>query len=57
MNGPLCYSLAQGFNSWHVGGAQFLLTDGSMRFVSENIARRTYENLGAMADGNLVSEF
>ena len=57
LNGRISYSIAQGFNSRHPGGAQFLLADGSVHFLSENIARRTYERLGAMADGNTVGEF
>ncbi|MGQ0634040.1 MAG: DUF1559 family PulG-like putative transporter [Planctomycetaceae bacterium] len=28
----------QGYGSWHVGGAQFVLGDGSVRFINENIS-------------------
>jgi len=46
-----------GFNSHHTGGAQFLLGDGSVRFLSENIDDQVYENLGNRADGELIGEF
>jgi len=45
------------YRSEHTGGAQFLLGDGSVRFLSENIDATTYNNLGAMADGNVLGEF
>jgi len=40
-----------GFGSFHVGGAQFLLADGSIRFISENIDVDLYRRLGERADG------
>jgi prepilin-type processing-associated H-X9-DG protein len=40
-----------------VGGAQFLLVDGSVRFISENIDYNTYQRIGGRADGNTVGEF
>ena len=46
-----------GFGSSHTGGAQFLLGDGSVRFVSENIDADTLEALVNRADGTLVGEF
>jgi hypothetical protein len=45
------------FRSEHVGGAQFLLGDGSVRLISENIDGVTYNNLGGTSDGNVVGEF
>ena len=45
------------FGSRHVGGAQFLLGDGSVRFVSENINLDTYRDASMRADGNVLGEF
>ncbi|MEZ6060832.1 MAG: DUF1559 domain-containing protein [Planctomycetaceae bacterium] len=51
------WNIAHGFRSRHVGGAQFLLADGSVRFLSENIDHGTYQKLGGRADGGVVGEF
>ncbi len=45
------------FGSMHVGGAQFALTDGSVRFVSENINTQTYSDLAGRNEGNVISDF
>jgi prepilin-type N-terminal cleavage/methylation domain-containing protein/prepilin-type processing-associated H-X9-DG protein len=59
----------KGFSSRHEGGAQFVLCDGSVRFISENIDQNNrhsggteepdsiYENLAARDDGNVIGEF
>ncbi|WP_175517700.1 DUF1559 domain-containing protein [Planctomicrobium piriforme] len=47
----------QGFDSGHTGGAQFALIDGSVRFVSENIAPTMFAALGTYAGGELTGEF
>jgi hypothetical protein len=48
---------AQGFGSYHVGGAQFLLVDGTVRFLSENMNIITFCNLGTKAGSEMVGEF
>lgn len=42
------------FSSLHSGGAYFLVTDGSVRFVSELIDLQVYSYLGSIADGQLA---
>lgn len=46
-----------GHASYHVGGAQFVLCDGSVKFVSENVDYQTYCYLGDRADGQVVGEY
>jgi len=45
------------FSSSHVGGIQFLMADGSVHFLSENIDYNTFRWLGEMRDGNVIGEF
>jgi prepilin-type N-terminal cleavage/methylation domain-containing protein len=47
----------EAFGSWHTGGAQFVLADGRVRFISENINIQTYQLLGARAAGEPVGDF
>jgi hypothetical protein len=48
---------AFGFKSKHTGGAHFVLGDGSVRFISQNIDRLTYARVGDKADGGVLGEF
>lgn len=43
--------------SFHVGTVNTLLMDGSVRSISSNIDRGTWQNLGGRADGQVVGEF
>ena len=51
------WNTARGFKSDHTGGAHFVLCDGSVRFISENIDYGTYQALGSRRDGKVVGEF
>jgi len=39
------------FGSYHTGGANFLMGDGSVRFIQNSIDLNTFRQLGAMNDG------
>jgi prepilin-type N-terminal cleavage/methylation domain-containing protein/prepilin-type processing-associated H-X9-DG protein len=45
------------FGSYHPGGAQFLLGDGSVRFIAETIALPVYQSLATRAAGEPVGSF
>jgi prepilin-type N-terminal cleavage/methylation domain-containing protein len=45
------------FRSEHIGGSQFALVDGSVRFVSENISQTVLDATGTRAGGEVSGEF
>lgn len=47
----------QEFSSWHTGGCHFVLGDGSVRFLSENIDQGTLSALTTRQGGEVVGEF
>lgn len=51
------WNMSWGFKSLHPGGAQFLLVDGSARFIGETVNYQTYQRLGGRRDGQSVSNF
>jgi prepilin-type N-terminal cleavage/methylation domain-containing protein len=58
MGVPLDWSFewaGRGFRSWHPGGSTFLMSDGSVRFMSENIDMKTYNAMGSRAGGEVFS--
>jgi prepilin-type N-terminal cleavage/methylation domain-containing protein len=50
-------TVTMGFSSWHTGGMQAVLGDGTVRFLSENIDGTIYTNLSRRADGKTLGEF
>ena len=59
---PACTAMSNwnyswGFKSTHVGGVHFLLTDGTVRFVNENIDYNTYQRLGGKSEGLTIGEY
>jgi prepilin-type processing-associated H-X9-DG protein len=45
----------RGFKSLHPGGAQFVMADGSVHFVSEGMDHLIYRGLSTRAGGETVS--
>ena len=46
-----------GFGSMHSGGCHFLMGDGSVRFISQNVDFNTYRRLSRIADGGVTGEY
>jgi len=45
------------FSSYHAGGAQFVLGDGSVRFIMTNIDHSLYQSLATRVGGEVVGEY
>ncbi|MCG6157521.1 DUF1559 domain-containing protein [Rubinisphaera margarita] len=56
-NDPINAYTEEAAGSYHVGGAQFVLGDGSVRFLSENIAMSTYQAISTRDNGEVPGEF
>jgi prepilin-type processing-associated H-X9-DG protein len=59
---PISTSCSGGDNavyarSRHTGGAHFLLGDGAVRFISDNVDTSTFRSLGTRAGGEVLGEF
>lgn len=50
-------ALEMAFGSQHVGGVQVLLTDGSVRFVSQNISGTTWSAIGSRNGGEIPGDY
>ena len=48
---------SEGFASYHEGGAQFAMADGSVRLISENVDMKTFGAVGTRAGGETVGDF
>lgn len=46
-----------GFSSDHPGGVNFVMVDGSVRFIAETIEPETYVNLALKSDGKIIGDF
>ena len=46
-----------GFSSQHTGGADFLLADGSVRFLANSISMPIYRNLSTYGENDTLGEF
>lgn len=49
------YYTEVGFSSYHVGGCQFLYTDGSVRYLNEDINQDVLHAYSTRADGETIS--
>lgn len=47
----------QSLRSWHVGGVQVTMADGSVRFISDNINLLTYRALSTVRNNETIGEF
>ncbi|HVJ87625.1 MAG TPA: DUF1559 domain-containing protein [Caulifigura sp.] len=45
------------YTSYHTGGAQFLMGDGTVRFLSQNMDLSTLKSLGTRGNGDIPGEF
>jgi prepilin-type processing-associated H-X9-DG protein len=50
------WQVAFGFKSQHPGGVHFLMADGSVHFLDENIDYMNYQRLGDRRDGETPTE-
>lgn len=48
---------SEAFASYHAGGSQFSLADGSTRFISEDIDLKVFGAIGTRSGGETVGDF
>lgn len=51
------WNYSWGFRSAHAGGAHFLMMDGTVRFINQNLEHTAYQRLGGRRDGKQVGNF
>ena len=51
----IMWAITSGYKSYHPGGANFVMGDGSVHFLTESIDHRLYANLGTRAGEEPVS--
>ena len=54
---PKQFQYAAGLYSYHTGGAQVLMCDGSVRFLSQNLSGITMASLISRMNGDIVGDF
>jgi prepilin-type processing-associated H-X9-DG protein len=47
----------KGFFCFHTGGAHFVMADGAVRFISQNVAQFTFAGLITRRKGEVVGEY
>lgn len=56
-NDPINGGAEEAAGSWHPGGANFCMGDGSVRFLSENMDMATYQGLSTRSGHETLGEF
>jgi prepilin-type N-terminal cleavage/methylation domain-containing protein/prepilin-type processing-associated H-X9-DG protein len=56
-NASVAWDRKWSFSSMHTGGAHFLMADGAVRFISNNISMTTYRDLSTLAGAEVIGEF
>lgn len=54
-NDPINGGAEEASGSWHTGGAYFVMGDGSVQFLSENMDMKTYQAISTRAGGEVAS--
>lgn len=56
-NDPINGGAEEAAGSWHVGGAHFLMGDGSVKFLSQNMSMTIYQAVSTRAGSETVGDF
>jgi prepilin-type N-terminal cleavage/methylation domain-containing protein len=56
-NAPITAESVGGFSSYHTGGAHFLVGDGAVRFLNENIEHSLLRRLANRSDGQPTEDY